>query len=364
MSYVGRKIGILLKRLLLDMQARGDRTGESTIRECRYLVIEGTNYDNLDGGIDGHDVVLFLSEEALAQIPIKNQSERRNELRTALSSLIPGAEREFVNDVRLEMADENDPEFQQATPYGNRPAINPDAVSFWKPGQIRLFISHRDRHKVGANTLAEALSAFGISSFVAHDTIEPMSEWQHEVLKGLATMDIMLLYLTDDFAESLWCHQEIGYALGRGIPIISLKLGRSDPPGFEGVRQGQPGNIDNPAASAAAVYKLLAEKLGARERLQDGLVAAFIEAADFDQARHRFDRMSRHIEELSERQLEAITTGYRANDQLYRAIYLNNKYNRLTIFLKRTTGREFLIEGNEISEKKVAPFDLYEDVPF
>ncbi|MEA3043152.1 MAG: hypothetical protein QOH47_990 [Sphingomonadales bacterium] len=192
-----------------------------------------------------------------------------------------------------------------------------------------------------------------------------MTEWQHEILKGLATMEIMLLYLTDDFADSLWCHQEIGYALGRGIPIISLKLEQRDPPGFEGARQGLRGNIESPAASAAAVYELLAEKLGARERLQDGLVAAFADVPDFDQARLRFDRMNGHIEELSEGQLETIISAYRSNDQLYRAIYLNNRYERLVKFLNRATGRRWAIERGEIRELALRPaYEVDDDVPF
>jgi hypothetical protein len=365
MSYVGRKIGTLLKRLLLDMRARGDAVGESLIRDCRYLVIENTNYDGLDGGVDGHDVVLFLSEDILAQIPINNQNDRRQELRSALGTLIPDAEREFINDVRLEMADEDDAEYQRAVAYGGRPVVNPDTLSFWKPGEIRLFISHRDADKAGANALAEALSPFGISSFVAHDTIQPMSEWRHEVIKGLATMEIMLLYLTDQFSDSLWCHQEVGYALGRNVPIISLKLQRADPPGFAGANQALRGDMQNPANSAAALYKLLAEKLGEKDRLQDALVAAFVDTPDFDQARHRFDRMSKHIEELSQGQLERIIAGYRSNDQLFRAIYLDNKNNRLVRFLERTTGRRWVIEGTAIRELiEPSATDLDDDVPF
>jgi hypothetical protein len=364
MSYVARKIGSLLKRLLLDMQARCDSAGERLIRECSYLVIEETGYDNLDGGMTGHDVVLFAPEEVLGQIPIKDLQQRARELDSALGSLIPRAEREFIHDVRLELADENDAEFQKATPYGGQPVVNPDTLPYWKPGEIRLFISHRDAHKAGANELATALSAYGISSFVAHDTIQPMAEWQHEILKALATMEIMLLYLTEDFAESAWCEQEVGYAFGRTIPVVSLKLGRCDPPGFAGARQGLRGDINHPAASVPALYKLIGEKLGVKERLQDGLVAAFAVSPDFDQARYRFDRMNRHVDHLTEGQLATIVQAYATNDQLYRAIYLNNKYNRLTGFLDRATGQRFVIEGGELRAVKRPAYEFDAEVPF
>ena len=368
MSYVSQKIGKLLKRLLLDMHARDDSAGECLIRDCRYLVIENTAHDSLDGGIEGHDILLFLSEDALAQLPISDQRERCNDLRSSLGTLIPDAEREFVHEVRLEMADEDDADYQRAVPYGGRPVVSPDTVAFWEPGQIRLFISHRDAHKAGAQALARALSAYGISSFVAHDTIAPMSEWQHEILKGLSTMEIMLLYVTDDFAESEWCNQEVGHAHGRGIPVISLKLGRRVPPGFEGSRQGLRGDIDNPARSAGAVYELLAARLGEKDRLQDGLVAAFAASSDFHQARARFDRMNAHVESLSESQLETIISAYHDNGQLNQATYLNSGYVRLGRFLERATGKRFAIRGAVIWEIKTSPMheldDLDADVPF
>ena len=34
---------------------------------------------------------------------------------------------------------------------------------------------------------------------VAHDTIAPMTEWRLEIMRGLETMEVMLVFLTDDF---------------------------------------------------------------------------------------------------------------------------------------------------------------------
>ena len=104
--------------------------------------------------------------------------------------------------------------------------VAPDTLSDWAgtDGVIRLFISHRDAYKAAAKELAMSLEEYGISAFVAHDTIQPMTTWQHEILKGLQLMEFMLAFITDDFFESPWTNQEIGYALGNSIPIISLKL--------------------------------------------------------------------------------------------------------------------------------------------
>jgi hypothetical protein len=61
--------------------------------------------------------------------------------------------------------------------------------------------------------------------------------WQQEIEKGLETMEVMLAFITDDFHDSVWTNQEVGYALGKGVPIIPVKFGRNDPDGFIGSKQ-------------------------------------------------------------------------------------------------------------------------------
>lgn len=202
-----------------------------------------------------------------------------------------------------------------------------------------MFISHRDTHKVRAREIGDALASYGISAFVAHDTIEPMTTWQREIEKGLETMEVMLAFITDDFHGSFWTNQEVGYALGKGVPVIPVKFERKDPQGFIGMMQALKGDIHHCAASAPAVYKVLVEKLGQRGRLQQTLISAFASTPNWDEARRRFDRMDEAITSLTDDEVEAIQLAYSSNDQLYGAIYLNNKYDRLVNFMKRCTGK-------------------------
>lgn len=98
---------------------------------------------------------------------------------------------------------------------------------------FRLFISHKDDNKKFANELKKALEVFGISSFVAHEDIEPSTEWQNEIEKALFSMDSLLALLSTGFSASVWTNQEVGVAFGRGIFILSVKAGE-DPKGFVG----------------------------------------------------------------------------------------------------------------------------------
>jgi hypothetical protein len=46
-------------------------------------------------------------------------------------------------------------------------------------------------------------------------------------------MDGFVALLTTEFHDSDWTDQEVGYALARRVPIISVRMGR-DPYGFLG----------------------------------------------------------------------------------------------------------------------------------
>ena len=226
---------------------------------------------------------------------------------------------------------------------------------------IRLFISHRDEYKVQANQLARILESYGISSFVAHDSIQPMSIWQAEIIKGLETMEAMLAFVTNDFHESIWTNQEIGFALGRDIPIIPLKLQSNDPEGFIGIQQALKSSLDNATRIAPEICDLISQKLGNRQRLQSSLIRVFLKSQNFDDTRERFDRMKNVVNELSDSEVKGIVDGFRSNYQLHKSFHLTNSQNRLCQFLHDTTGKEFAVEGKVISCTSDSEED---DIPF
>jgi hypothetical protein len=324
-----------------DLQAR-------VVNSSVIFVHEETSYDNWNGGMYGHDVILFLPPEIFGKITLARKSDFEADLLSKLKLCCQSIENEYINTVRFEDEDQNDPHFQNAISIHDRPQINPNTLSFWKPDHVRLFISHRDIHKVEAKTLANSLEEYGISSFVAHDTIEPMSTWQNEIVKGLETMEIMLVYLTDDFHESVWTNQEVGFALGRNIPVISLKLGVTDPRGFIGERQALKSNQHDTLQTVLDIYTLIAEKLGNKHRLQTALINAFCVSHDFTKTKNRFDRMSRVVETLTEDDVTVITKAFHENSQLYKAWHLVSNNNRLIRFLNHVSGRNYEISGRDI----------------
>lgn len=358
--FLSQKIGSYLKRLDIEYGRQNDAQKLRIIRNCRATVIEQTEYDNWNGGTYGHDVRLFLPEVVFEGIALKEQDRLAEQIREDLNRCAAGVAGEFFRAVVLELNDEVDPGFKRSVSLSGAAPADAARLTIWKPGFVRLFISHRDAHKRQATEFASQLEDYGVSAFVAHDTIEATKEWRKEIMAGLETMEAMVVFLTDDFHLSTWTNQEVGFALGRRVPVVSLKLQAADPPGFINHEQGLRAGMDD--FKTSQLVKLLVEKLGRKERLQEALIAAFINSEGFDETKDRFDRMEQEVSKLTEIELGQVLAGYEDNGFLHRAFYLHNKYERLARFLERTTGKKFVVEGGSVKEQKTPVVE--DDAPF
>ena len=344
-----KKLPAYRLRLHVQYSHSGERQLRDVIGRSYADIIEEAVYDQWNGGTYGHDVNLYLPIKELGKVHIDEIDDVERRICDDLNKVSDGDKNEFFSAVYLKLFEETNEKCRRAKPLGSRPELDADTMRMWKRGMVRLFISHRDEHKVKANELAQALEAYGISSFVAHDSIKPMTVWQAEIVKGLDTMEIMLAFVTDDFHDSVWANQEIGFALGRNIPIVSLKLQKRDPQGFVAGQQALKCSFKDVDAAAPRLYRLLVDRLDNGDRLQQSVIRAFLESPNFDEARLRFDRMEAVVSELSDSEVEEIQNGFRENDQLHKAYYLGGKHERLARFLARATGKSFVIEGKNIS---------------
>lgn len=158
---------------------------------------------------------------------------------------------DVADEIILQIAEELD----LHTPVGAPTAANPPKN--WRNAQyFRLFISHISTHKDKATRLKTCLELYGISGFVAHEDIHPTLEWQDEIERALHAMDAFLAIHTPGFSQSLWTQQEIGFAVGRGVKIISLGMGE-DPTGFIAKRQALSRRARTAEQIAAEVNSLL-----------------------------------------------------------------------------------------------------------
>jgi hypothetical protein len=149
----------------------------------------------------------------------------------------------------------------------------------WKPGYLRLFLSHKSEIHRELGQIRPRLHLFGIDPFIAHVDIEPDRHWQSEIEHGLQTCEALAAFHSTGFRTSEWCMQEIGWAQGRGIHIQSLLVGET-PAGFHSKKQGFPINLSKPFEAAETIAKALRKEERLVSRIFDGFERAFAEAPD------------------------------------------------------------------------------------
>jgi hypothetical protein len=157
---------------------------------------------------------------------------------------------------------------------------------FWEVGALRLFITHLAMHRKLAGELQECFERFGVSAFVAHNDIEPTKEWQTEIEVALATCDALIALLHPDFHKSNWTDQEVGFAMGRGVPIFSVGLGQA-PYGFIGKFQAFNGVLKTTSDLAREMFDALRKHKQTRHKMADVLVRLFEKSPNFDAAKVR-----------------------------------------------------------------------------
>ncbi|HXM59268.1 MAG TPA: TIR domain-containing protein [Terriglobales bacterium] len=168
------------------------------------------------------------------------------------------------------------------------PGVDPP---FWRAGMLRLFVTHLATHRAITGELQEEL--LGISSFVAHNDIEPTLEWQVQIETALATCDALVALLHDGFHASNWTDQEIGFAMGRGVPTFAVRLGTT-PYGFIGRFQAFNGNGKTAANLARELFDSYRKNKQTQRKMSGVLVGLFEASGSFATAKERIG----YLEEL------------------------------------------------------------------
>ncbi len=219
---------------------------------------------------------------------------------------------------------------------------DPSLQTLWGDGSVRAFISHVSTHKELAHSLKEQLSRLGVASFVAHDDIEPMTEWEHEIEKALFSMDVLLALLTTDFSNSKWTDQEIGVAVGRGVGIVAFRLGTA-PYGFIGKYQAFSVGSD-PGRMASEVFRHWLR--GDDRRIN--AVDAYIRAVSISPSFWESNQLASYLDcipRLSQAHEYALVSAFNENPQAHFAWTLKGA---MVNFLRRATSHEYGFDANHL----------------
>lgn len=287
----------------------GDTRMQDILVNARVSVSGEPEYDSLDGGIYGHSLNLSLPEPLYLWVyREKDDIERIIEEGLNGLKLVPN---EYISAVNLEMEVDIEQDWRRES--GRLlPSLRivPDDVTgrIWGNGGYRVFLSHKSEVKVETAELKKALQPFGVACFVAHEDIYPTKEWQSEIESALTTMDAFVALLTKGFHDSLWTDQEVGYALGRGVSVIALKLGK-DPYGFIGKFQALSSTWET---APLGILNLLFQD----ERMVYAYIAALRSCTSWEDA-NRLAEALPLIQSASPTQIDALISAYNETEKVW-----------------------------------------------
>jgi hypothetical protein len=257
---------------------RHQRRGELLeLIENAHAHFDETNFDNWNGGTYTWALRLEVPVPLYASV-----ESRLAAIEKEIGAKLSYIERLHPNDQVGEVT--VTPITPGASMLGQRMAPSETEVRrLWPDGHFRLFLSHVSKHKVAVSKLRDELASYGIAAFVAHENIEPSLEWRDEIELGLRSMHGLAALITADFHASYWTDQEVGWALGRGVLVLPIRLG-ADPYGFAGKVQAIKGDLDYLGGVAGPILRALLTNPQTHGEMRRALVTAFRGATSFPMA--------------------------------------------------------------------------------
>ena len=292
-----------------DCQRKGERLLHDVLQSSAFSVEEVADDDAWRSGTYQFAVHLTVRSEAYMRIGLDDIPDMETTIRDRLRKVMRARD-EQISYVTIEPNDE--PVTGQAAPL---PSRDQDADLWGDADSLRLFISHRAEDRQLAAGLKAACSGYGISCFVAHEDIVPTAEWLSEIERALRSMDALLALLTPEFPDSNWTDQELGVAVGRGVPVVPVRLGR-DPYGFIGRYQGISGlGRTAPDLSQEILTTLLRRMESTRGRMTEALVVRFERAESYEHAK-TLVRVLSSLDALSQDQITRLELAFGSNSQV------------------------------------------------
>jgi hypothetical protein len=205
--------------------------------------------------------------------------------------------------------------------------VSVPAPSFWAAGHFRLFVTHLATIKKPAHQIKQALAAYQIAAFVAHDDIEPTREWQAEIESALRTMDALTAIITPGFISSQWCDQEVGIAVGRGKLVVPLRAG-ADPHGFLGKYQAVPIEKTSTEEIARKIFEVLVKHDQSCARMADAPIERQGISPNWDMAKRTMGLLEQ-LPRLNPDQVARLMRTIDENDQVKSAFAVRDRIGSL-----------------------------------
>lgn len=228
-------------------------------------------------------------------------------------------------------------------------SLSPQTLQrIWGEQPVRVFLSHKAAVKLHVSKLKQSLARCGIAAFVAHEDIEPTEAWQREIERALRSMDALVALLTKDFHNSDWTDQEIGVAMGRQIPLITVRLGR-DPYGLMGKGQALGGcSWSDTEHMTAEIFRILNKRMRDTPRLFESALAAYAASDSYDESGWRVEHLLAVFGKLDSDQVKRVVRA--RNDNSQNRCSKSGKKALLPL-LEQWTGKHWFCNGDELESE-------------
>jgi hypothetical protein len=208
------------------------------------------------------------------------------------------------------------------------------ADSIWRPNRLRVFISHLSDNKDDAIFLKQQLSKYAIRGFVAHADIELGSRWEDVIEDALRSCHSLIALLHPGFHESKWTDQEVGFVMGRKLPVFTIHLGET-PYGFLSKFQAFRPKKPDLSDLAPALFRAYCKHQDTDSKMARYLAILFSESETYAKAKERFSYLEK-TRIWSERLSEIVRDALKNNNQ--------------TIYVKDAVEKALVQWEREISE--------------
>lgn len=177
---------------------------------------------------------------------------------------------------------------------------------------IHVFLSYSHIDREIAGEIKKQLEIHGFKVFLAHEDIEPNTEWEGEILRKLKECDLFIPIISKNFKESEWTDQETGIAIGAEKEIIPTQIDLA-PYGFIGKIQALKLGDEIPSACDKIIDTIRKSTL--KEKFTDCLIESFIKSTTFAEANRKAKIFIKH-EPFTDVQINNIIFGFLTNDQI------------------------------------------------
>ncbi len=213
----------------------------------------------------------------------------------------------------------------------------------------KVFISHKAEYKDSAKIWKEKLSFYGISSFVAHEDIDPVKMWPQEIEKALLSMDAFVALITEGFNKSCWTNQEIGFAYARKVKIVPIRFPK-DPQGF--ISQIQAFSPKGTEGTAKEIVGILIKET----KMLDVYIKAVSHCNSYEHG-NILAGILPYILELSDDQAQRLVDAFNNSYQARESYGLNGSKpsaygHGLPFHLERITNQTYILKDGKIELEK------------